>query len=216
MSTPLRVRFCPAPSGWLHVGGARTALFNWLWARRHGGTFVLRIEDTDAARATLESAAGMMQALDWRAAVVGFGTTLPAGVPAVPAIRGSALWKGQTRRQAGLSEAHEGPRWTYRVTHEGSAMSEASFTFRVDEALKNAFAAAAKARDRTGAQLLRDFMREFVQKQQEVAEHDAWFRRQVQAGLDSADAGRLVPATEVEARFGARRAATRRRLEASK
>ena len=95
-------------------------------------------------------------------------------------------------------------------------MSEASFTFRVDEALKNAFAAAAKARDRTGAQLLRDFMREFVQKQQAVAEHDAWFRRQVQAGLDSADAGRLVPATEVEARFGARRAATRRRLEASK
>ena len=65
MSTPLRVRFCPAPSGWLHVGGARTALFNWLWARRHGGTFVLRIEDTDAERATLESAAGMMQALDW-------------------------------------------------------------------------------------------------------------------------------------------------------
>ena len=95
-------------------------------------------------------------------------------------------------------------------------MSEASFTFRVDEALKNAFAAAAKARDRTGAQLLRDFMREFVQKQQEVAEHDAWFRRQVQAGLDSADAGRLVPAIEVEARFAARRAATRRRLEAFK
>lgn len=95
-------------------------------------------------------------------------------------------------------------------------MSEATFTFRVDEALKNEFAAAAKARDRTGAQLLRDFMREFVQKQQAVAEHDAWFRRQVQAGLDSADAGRLVPATEVEARFAARRAATRRRLEASK
>ena len=95
-------------------------------------------------------------------------------------------------------------------------MSEASFTFRVDEALKNEFAAAAKARDRTGAQLLRDFMREFVQKQQAVAEHDAWFRRQVQAGLDSADAGRLVPAGEVKARFAARRAATRRRLEASK
>ena len=95
-------------------------------------------------------------------------------------------------------------------------MSEATFTFRVDEALKNEFAAAAKARDRTGAQLLRDFMREFVQKQQEVAEHDAWFRRQVQVGLDSAEAGRLVPATEVEARFAARRAATRRRLEASK
>ncbi|HGT3442348.1 hypothetical protein VUS21_04220 [Pseudomonas aeruginosa] len=94
-------------------------------------------------------------------------------------------------------------------------MSEATFTFRVDEALKNEFATAAKARDRTGAQLLRDFMREFVQKQQEVAEHDAWFRREVQAGLDSASAGRLVPASEVEAKFAARRAATRRRLEAS-
>ena len=65
MSTPSRVRFCPAPSGWLHVGGARTALFNWLWARRTGGSFVLRIEDTDAERATLESAVGMMEALDW-------------------------------------------------------------------------------------------------------------------------------------------------------
>lgn len=64
-SAPVRVRFCPAPSGWLHVGGARTALFNWLWARRHGGSFVLRIEDTDAERATMESAEGMMQALAW-------------------------------------------------------------------------------------------------------------------------------------------------------
>ncbi len=94
-------------------------------------------------------------------------------------------------------------------------MSETTFTFRVDEVLKSEFVTAAKARDRTGAQLLRDFMREFVQQQQEAAEHDAWFRRQVQAGLDSANGGRLVPAAEVEARFAARRAATRRRLEES-
>ena len=60
-----RLRFCPAPSGWLHVGGARTALFNWLWTRRHGGAFVLRIEDTHAERATLASAEGMMDALAW-------------------------------------------------------------------------------------------------------------------------------------------------------
>lgn len=92
-------------------------------------------------------------------------------------------------------------------------MSEATFTFQVDETLKNEFAMAAKARDRSGAQLLRDFMREFVQ-QQESVEYDAWFRRQVQAGLDSANAGRLVPAAEVEAKFAARRAATRHRLEA--
>lgn len=58
-------------------------------------------------------------------------------------------------------------------------MSEATFTFRVDEALKNDFANAAKDRDRTAAQLLRDFMREYVQRQQQAAGHDAWLRRQV-------------------------------------
>ena len=64
MSAP-RVRFSPAPSGWLHVGGARTALFNYLHARRGGGAFVLRIEDTDAERATEESTRGMLTALRW-------------------------------------------------------------------------------------------------------------------------------------------------------
>ena len=53
MSTP-RVRFAPSPTGFLHVGGARTALFNWLFARRSGGVFVLRIEDTDIARSSDE------------------------------------------------------------------------------------------------------------------------------------------------------------------
>lgn len=94
-------------------------------------------------------------------------------------------------------------------------MSEVTFTFRVDEALKSQFATAAKERDRTGAQLLRDFMREFVRQREEAAEHDAWFRHQVQVGLDSANAGNLIPAAEVEAKFAAKRAATRRRLEAS-
>jgi len=53
MTAP-RVRFAPSPTGYLHVGGARTALFNWLFARRHGGVFVLRIEDTDAERSSAE------------------------------------------------------------------------------------------------------------------------------------------------------------------
>ena len=92
-------------------------------------------------------------------------------------------------------------------------MSEATFTFRVDENLKDQFTTAAKSRDRTGAQLLRDFMRDFVRQQQEAAEHDVWFRRQVQNGLDSANAGNLIPAAEVEAKFAAKRAATRRRLK---
>ncbi|EGF31176.1 YacA [Oxalobacteraceae bacterium IMCC9480] len=94
-------------------------------------------------------------------------------------------------------------------------MNEATFTFRVDESLKDQFTTAAKGRDRSGAQLLRDFMRDFVRQQQETAEHDAWFRLQVQTGLDSANAGKLIPAAEVEAKFAAKRAATRRRLKAS-
>ncbi len=93
-------------------------------------------------------------------------------------------------------------------------MGEATFTFRVDAGLKDAFSTAAKSRDRTGAQLLRDFMRDFVKQQQDAAEHDAWFRRQVQVGLDSANAGRLVAAEDVEAEFAARRAETRRKLQA--
>lgn len=92
-------------------------------------------------------------------------------------------------------------------------MNESTFTFRVDDALKSQFTQAAKSRDRSGAQLLRDFMREFVQQQEEAAEHDAWFRRQVQIGINSANAGNLVSAAEVEAKFAARRASTRRRIK---
>ncbi|MFA9431349.1 glutamate--tRNA ligase [Egicoccus sp. AB-alg2] len=60
-----RVRFCPAPSGWLHVGSVRAALYNFLHARHHGGTFVFRIEDTDVSRATEESMRSMMEAMAW-------------------------------------------------------------------------------------------------------------------------------------------------------
>ena len=61
----IRVRFAPSPTGGLHLGNARTALFNWLYARHHGGTFVLRIEDTDRARSTDESIQGIIEALEW-------------------------------------------------------------------------------------------------------------------------------------------------------
>jgi len=61
----VRVRFAPSPTGFLHVGGARTALFNWLFARHHGGAFVLRVEDTDAARFKPEFTAGIYDALRW-------------------------------------------------------------------------------------------------------------------------------------------------------
>jgi len=62
---PPRVRFAPSPTGYFHVGGARTALFNWLFARRTGGTFILRIEDTDTERNRDEWVDGILSAMDW-------------------------------------------------------------------------------------------------------------------------------------------------------
>src|SRR6056297_2597527 len=60
-----RVRFAPSPTGHLHVGGARTALFNWLFARSNSGEFILRIEDTDQSRSTEESIEGIKDSLAW-------------------------------------------------------------------------------------------------------------------------------------------------------
>ena len=65
MATPVRVRFAPSPTGHLHVGGARTALFNWLFARHHGGQFILRIEDTDRSRSTEANIDSIVEALQW-------------------------------------------------------------------------------------------------------------------------------------------------------
>ena len=65
MTRPVRVRFAPSPTGHLHVGNARTALFNWLFARHHGGVFILRIEDTDRSRSTDENIDSIIDALRW-------------------------------------------------------------------------------------------------------------------------------------------------------
>lgn len=65
MSSLVRVRFAPSPTGYLHIGGARTALFNWLYAKHTGGTFVLRVEDTDRARNTEEAARAIYDGLRW-------------------------------------------------------------------------------------------------------------------------------------------------------
>jgi glutamyl-tRNA synthetase len=64
-ASPVRVRFAPSPTGDLHIGGVRTAQFNWMFARRHGGKFILRIEDTDRKRSRRESLAGIMDGLRW-------------------------------------------------------------------------------------------------------------------------------------------------------
>ena len=62
---PVRVRFAPSPTGKLHIGGARTAIYNWAFARAMGGTFVLRIEDTDPERSTEENTQIILRALRW-------------------------------------------------------------------------------------------------------------------------------------------------------
>ena len=93
-------------------------------------------------------------------------------------------------------------------------MAEATFTFRVDESLKQEFSNFAKDIDRSGAQLLRDFMRDFVKQQQEAASYDAWYQKQVQIGLDEANAGQLVPQEEVKSRFEAKRASLLAKLAA--
>lgn len=61
----VRTRFAPSPTGFLHIGGARTALYNWLYARRHGGQFILRVEDTDAERSTDDSMNVILDGLKW-------------------------------------------------------------------------------------------------------------------------------------------------------
>ena len=65
MSEPVVTRFAPSPTGFLHIGGGRTALFNWLYARRHGGKMLLRIEDTDRERSTAAAIAAIIDGLTW-------------------------------------------------------------------------------------------------------------------------------------------------------
>ena len=82
MSEIIKVRFAPSPTGFLHIGGVRTALFNWLFARHHGGKFILRIEDTDLSRSTEESIQEILESmrwlgLDWDEAVSYTHLTLP-------------------------------------------------------------------------------------------------------------------------------------------
>ncbi|MCB1065213.1 MAG: glutamate--tRNA ligase [Verrucomicrobiae bacterium] len=86
---PVRTRFAPSPTGFLHIGGARTALYNWLFARHHGGTFVLRVEDTDTARHNEEGLGKILEGLRW------LGLTWDEG----PGVGGDAAPYYQSERQ---------------------------------------------------------------------------------------------------------------------
>ena len=91
-------------------------------------------------------------------------------------------------------------------------MTQGTFTFRVDEHLKGEFTQLAKAQDRSGAQLLRTFMRDYIESQKAIQEHDRWFRDQVHVGLAAAEAGELLSAEEVEAEAAAWRVKVRGHL----
>jgi len=84
-------------------------------------------------------------------------------------------------------------------------MSDSTFTIRVDDRLKTAFTEAAKVNDRTGAQIIRDFMREYVHSAREKAEYEEWFKASVEAGLRDIEEGRVLSREEVKTRSLARR-----------
>jgi glutamyl-tRNA synthetase len=93
MITPPRARFAPSPTGYFHVGSARAALFNWLFVRRHGGTFILRIEDTDAARNRPEWTDGIITALDWLGMAPDEGPFFQSAQAEVHTAAIEALWE---------------------------------------------------------------------------------------------------------------------------
>ena len=92
----MRLRFAPSPTGQLHVGNARTALFNWLLAHGKDGTFVLRIEDTDAERSTRESEASILDDLRWLGLRLGRGARRRRRARPVPAVGAAPSLRART------------------------------------------------------------------------------------------------------------------------
>ena len=99
-----RLRFAPSPTGYLHVGGARTALFNWLYARHHGGVFVLRIEDTDVERSSWEMVSGIVDGLRWLGLDWDEGPDV--GGPHGPYFQSERLAKYRTAAERLVAEGH--------------------------------------------------------------------------------------------------------------
>src|SRR5688572_9742856 len=109
----IRTRFAPSPTGYLHLGGARTALFNWAYARRHGGKFILRVEDTDLERSTQESEQAIFDAMAW------LGLDYDEG----PFFQMKRLARYKEVAEQLLSKGHA--YWAYETKEELDAMREA-------------------------------------------------------------------------------------------
>jgi glutamyl-tRNA synthetase len=117
-----RVRFAPSPTGYLHVGGARTALFNWLFARRSGGVFVLRIEDTDVERSSSDMVEGILDGLRWLGLDWDEGPTI--GGPYAPYFQSERLdrYRGLAERLVANGRAY----YCYCTTEELTAKRDAA------------------------------------------------------------------------------------------
>jgi glutamyl-tRNA synthetase len=143
----IRVRFAPSPTGYLHVGGARTALFNWLFARRTGGLFVLRIEDTDAGRSSAEMVDGILDGLRWLGLDWDEGPKI--GGPYAPYFQSERLDRYRTLADRLVSDGHA--YYCYCTAAEiGARRAAAPDTWKYDRACAAlpADAIAARERDR--------------------------------------------------------------------
>ncbi len=125
----VRVRFAPSPTGYLHIGGARTALFNWLFARRNNGVFVLRIEDTDQARSTPESVKAIVDGLTW------MGIDWDEG-PGVGGDHGPYTQMEKIQRYATLAQQLIDAGHAYRDYSTEEELKQARRTFAASKGLK--------------------------------------------------------------------------------
>ena len=121
---PIVTRFAPSPTGFLHIGGARTALFNWLYARGRGGKMLLRIEDTDRERSTEAAIAAILDGLTW----LGIDWDGDAGLPVRPRRAAPRGGRAAARRGQGLSLLRH-------AAKSSTEMREASAPRRPPEAL---------------------------------------------------------------------------------
>jgi glutamyl-tRNA synthetase len=125
-----RLRFAPSPTGYLHIGGARTALFNWLYARKHGGTFVLRIEDTDQERSTEASLQAILEGLTW------LGIDWDEG-PGKDGGHGPYFQMKKLDRYAAIAEQLIETGWAYRDYSTEDELAQARKAFAAEKGLKD-------------------------------------------------------------------------------
>ena len=158
MSSAIRVRFAPSPTGYLHVGGARTALFNWLYARQTGGAFILRIEDTDVERSSADMVTGILDSMRW----LGLDWDEGPGVggPHAPYFQTERLDLYRTAAQALVATGH-----AYRcyckpedLKAKREAASAAGLSWTYDRACRNLTDADRAAREAAGASSAVRFM----------------------------------------------------------